>query len=82
MSKSNQQRVQTEPDPGRPKKRKDMSTEERLQLLQRKLYLKAKQDRKSQRKSRMYGQHAFDILVKKYGLINPYRTCGFRPVYA
>jgi len=39
-------------------------------------------NRKSQRKSRMYGRHAFDILVNKYGLINPYRPCGIRPVYA
>lgn len=39
-------------------------------------------NRKSQRKSRVYGQHAFDILVKRYGLINPYRTSGIRPVYA
>ncbi len=42
---SNQQKVQTEPNPNRLKKRKDMSMEERLQLLQRKLYLKAKQDK-------------------------------------
>jgi hypothetical protein len=28
-------------------------------------------NRKSQRKSSMYGQHAFDILVSKYGLIDP-----------
>ena len=28
-------------------------------------------NRKSQRKSSMYGQHAFEILVRKYGLIDP-----------
>jgi group II intron reverse transcriptase/maturase len=39
-------------------------------------------NRKSQRRSRMYGRHAFDILVKKYGLINPYRSLGKCPVYA
>ena len=47
MNMSNQQKVQTNTNPRRPKKRKDMSTEERLQLLQRKLYFKAKQDRKA-----------------------------------
>jgi group II intron reverse transcriptase/maturase len=36
--------------------------------------------RKSQRKSRLYGQQAFDILVKEYGLIKPYVTSGIRPV--
>jgi len=39
-------------------------------------------NRKSQRRSRMYGLHAFDILVKKYGLINPYESSGKCPVYA
>jgi group II intron reverse transcriptase/maturase len=39
-------------------------------------------NRKSQRRSRMYGLHAFDILVRKYGLVNPYRSSGKRPVYA
>jgi hypothetical protein len=39
-------------------------------------------NRKSQRRSRMYGLHAFDILVKKHGLIDPYRSSGRRPVYA
>lgn len=38
--------------------------------------------RKSQRKSRLHGQQAFDKLVKEYGLINPYRTSGRSPVYA
>jgi len=35
---------------------------------------------KSQRKSRLHGQQAFDNLVKEYGLINPYKTSGLRPV--
>jgi group II intron reverse transcriptase/maturase len=39
-------------------------------------------DRKSQRKSSLYGKQAFDILVKEYGLIKPYRTSGIRPVNA
>ena len=38
-------------------------------------------NRKSQRKSRLYGQRAFDKLVKEYGLIKPYVTSGIRPVY-
>lgn len=37
-------------------------------------------NRKSQRKSNLYGQQAFDMLVKEYGLIKPYRTSGTRPV--
>jgi len=37
-------------------------------------------NRKSQRKSSMYGKHAFKILVEEYGLIKPYRTSGLRPV--
>jgi group II intron reverse transcriptase/maturase len=37
-------------------------------------------NRKSQRKSSMYGKHAFKILVEEYGLIKPYRTNGLRPV--
>ncbi|MBI9038072.1 MAG: group II intron reverse transcriptase/maturase [Bacteroidales bacterium] len=36
-------------------------------------------NRKSQRKSRLYGQQAFNKLVKEYGLINPYVTSGIRP---
>lgn len=39
-------------------------------------------NRKSQRKSRLFGQQAFDKLVKKYGLIKPYVTSGIRPVNA
>jgi group II intron reverse transcriptase/maturase len=37
-------------------------------------------NRKSQRKSRLQGQQAFDILVKEHGLIKPYRASGIRPV--
>ena len=39
-------------------------------------------DRKSQRKSRLFGTQAFGILVEKYGLIKPYTTSGKRPVNA
>jgi len=37
-------------------------------------------NRKSQRKSRLYKQQAFNKLVKEYGLIKPYVTSGLRPV--
>ncbi len=37
-------------------------------------------NRKSQRKSCLYGQQAFEMLVKDYGLIKPYMTSGLRPV--
>ena len=37
-------------------------------------------NRKSQRKSRLFRHQAFDLLVKEYGLIKPYRTSGLRPV--
>jgi group II intron reverse transcriptase/maturase len=39
-------------------------------------------NRKSQRRSRLYRQQAFEKLVKEYGLIDPYRTSGLRPVNA
>jgi group II intron reverse transcriptase/maturase len=39
-------------------------------------------NRKSQRKSNLYGQQAFDLLVKEYGLVKPYRTSGIRPANA
>lgn len=39
-------------------------------------------NRKSQRKSSLYGTQAFAILVKEYGLIKPYKTSGIRPVNA
>lgn len=31
-------------------------------------------NRKSQRKSRLYGQQAFEILVQKHGLIDPTKS--------
>ncbi len=37
-------------------------------------------NRKSQRKSRLFGTQAFSRLVKEYGLIKPYKTSGLRPV--
>ena len=37
-------------------------------------------NRKSQRKSSLYGKQAFKILVEEHGLIKPYRTSGLRPV--
>lgn len=39
-------------------------------------------NRKSQRKSNLYGQQAFDLLVKEYGLVKPYTTSGTRPAKA
>lgn len=39
-------------------------------------------NRKSQRKSSLYGTQAFTILVKEYGIIKPYKTSGIRPVNA
>ena len=38
-------------------------------------------NRKSQRKSSLYGKQAFNILVEEYGLIKPYKSSGLRPVY-
>ncbi len=38
-------------------------------------------NRKSQRKSRLHGHEAYDLLTKKFGLIVPYATNGLRPVY-
>lgn len=38
--------------------------------------------RKSQRKSNLYGQQAYELLTKKYGLIIPYKNSGLRPVNA
>ena len=37
-------------------------------------------NRKSQRKSSLYGKQAFKILVEEYGLIKPYKSSGLRPV--
>lgn len=49
-------------------------------------YLRARLDRfyqrKSQRKSRPYGQEAYQLLTRHYGLIAPYKTSGTRPVNA
>ena len=39
-------------------------------------------NRKSQRKSNLYRQQAFDKLIKEYGLIKPYKTSSFKPVNA
>lgn len=36
--------------------------------------------RKSQRKSNLHGQQAYDLLTKDFGLIKPYKTSGLRPV--
>jgi len=50
------------------------------QLAKRKLngYLRERlnryYNRKSQRRSRLFGQQAFDLLIRKYGLIDPYKT--------
>lgn len=38
--------------------------------------------RKSQRRSKLYGQRAYDLLTQKHGLIIPYKTSGIRPVNA
>ena len=37
-------------------------------------------NRKSQRRSNLYGQQAYDLLTKDFGLIKPYKTSGIRPV--
>lgn len=39
-------------------------------------------NRKSQRRTRLYGQQAYHKLVKDYGLIAPYSSSGLRPVNA
>jgi len=38
--------------------------------------------RKSQRKSRLHGQEAYNLLTQKYGLVVPYQTSGTRLVKA
>jgi len=58
------------------KRKQEMTAAERVGMLQGKLYCKAKQEsgyynRKSQRRSRLYGTQAFELLVSKYGLIDP-----------
>lgn len=37
-------------------------------------------NRKSQRKSKLHGQQAYELLTSFYGLIKPYKTSGIRPV--
>lgn len=39
-------------------------------------------NRKSQRRTRLYGQQAYQMLVKDYGLIAPYSSSGLRPAKA
>jgi len=39
-------------------------------------------NRKSQRKSRLYGQEAYELLTTRYGLVVPYVSSGIRPVNA
>jgi group II intron reverse transcriptase/maturase len=39
-------------------------------------------NRKSQRRTGLHKSQAFDMLVKEYGLINPYLSSGLRPVNA
>lgn len=39
-------------------------------------------NRKSQRKSNLHGQQAYELLTRKHGLIVPYKTSGIRPVNA
>ena len=55
------------------KRKSEMTDAERVLILGNKLYQKAKQEnnRKSQRKSRLYGQRAFGVLVSRHGLIDP-----------
>ena len=64
------------------KHKSQMSDFERIRDFQRKLYLRAKQDktfrfykRKSQRKSKLYRQNAFVVLTEKYGLVDPTKYC-------
>ncbi len=66
----------------RTKRRSEMSSAERVQDLQRKLYLKAKQG-KSQRGSRSFRQGAYVKLVSRYGLIDLTKIAiGLTPVHA
>ncbi len=39
-------------------------------------------NRKSQRRSKLYGQQAYELLTREYGLIVPYHNSGTRPVNA
>ncbi len=38
--------------------------------------------RKSQRKSNLHGQQAYNLLISKYGLVKPYKSLGVRPAKA
>lgn len=39
-------------------------------------------NRKSQRRTRLYGQKAYELLTTQYGLVKPYTSSGTRPAYA
>lgn len=49
-------------------------------------YLRSRIDRffkrKSQRKSNLHGQQAYNLLTSKYGLIKPFKSSGIRPAKA
>lgn len=66
---TNQQRIEAGalPPDGTGIPKWEMQPVERVKLLQQKLYCKAKQqrdyNRKSKRRSRVYGKHAFELLV-------------------
>ncbi len=74
---TNLQMVEAGPIPpdGKRIPKREMKPGERLELLELKLYCKAKQqrdqNRKSQRRSRMNGKHAFELSVAKYALADP-----------
>jgi len=57
------------------RRRSEIPDTERVLTLQEKLYQKAKQERgynrKSQRKCRLYRHNAFEVLVTRFGLIDP-----------
>ena len=54
------------------RRRNEIPDAERVSTLQEKLYQKAKQEQgKSQRKCRLYGHKAFEVLSTKFGLIDP-----------
>ncbi len=80
-----QQNTEPAGQPAMPKVRKrDMPCGGRVRLFQEKLYCKAKQERdynrKSQRRSRLYGSQAYEVLVRKYGLIEPTKFAVARPL--
>lgn len=61
------------------RKRRFMSDDERVRDFQRKLYRKAKQERKSQRKCKLYKKNAFNVLRDKYSLIDPTKYFPLTP---